>query len=294
VAVPASLNTIPSLAHFTLAKPLMAGLSYPYDWGFIPSTKADDGDPLDVLVVHDAQTFLEWSSVQTRRNPGKSSSSLPSSRSSPSMKGKQERNDRVFAVPDRSPLETDLRDIRHLPAAHMKKLEQFFRATNALEDKKLEFLGWRGPAHASRRSNGCPVKNDRRANECCRLILRWSPNCFANTPTGPRCGATIRAGPRLMPRTADSLATLPVPLDALIAEGRLTEVPGMAPAPAGPVAPSHPQFRKYDEASIQTPIQSMNSTTCTAASRWPQGRRAGRLLCGCPLRIRPCVQRSFQ
>ena len=35
-------------------------------------------------------------------------------------------------------------------------------------------------------------------------ILRWLPNRFANTPTRPRCGATIRAGPRLMRRTPDS------------------------------------------------------------------------------------------
>jgi inorganic pyrophosphatase len=35
----------PNLRVFTLAKPLMAGLTYPYDWGFIPSTKADDGIP---------------------------------------------------------------------------------------------------------------------------------------------------------------------------------------------------------------------------------------------------------
>lgn len=42
---------------FTLTKALMAGLSYPYDWVCIPSTKAQDGDPFDVLIVHDARTY---------------------------------------------------------------------------------------------------------------------------------------------------------------------------------------------------------------------------------------------
>jgi inorganic pyrophosphatase len=45
------------LRAFTLAKPLLVGLTYPYDWGFVPSTKAEDGDPLDVLVIHDAATY---------------------------------------------------------------------------------------------------------------------------------------------------------------------------------------------------------------------------------------------
>jgi inorganic pyrophosphatase len=49
------LDLDPKLGVFTLAKPLMTGLSYPYDWGFIPSTRAEDGDPLDVLVIHDAR-----------------------------------------------------------------------------------------------------------------------------------------------------------------------------------------------------------------------------------------------
>ena len=62
--------------------------------------------------------------------------------------GKKERNDRIFAVPDRSPFEGDLQDIRHLPKRAVDELEKFFQASDALEDKKLEFLGWKGPDKA--------------------------------------------------------------------------------------------------------------------------------------------------
>jgi inorganic pyrophosphatase len=55
---------------------------------------------------------------------------------------KRERNDRIFAVPDRSPLETDLKDIRNLPSRARKEL--------ALENKDLKFLGRRGPNHAAK------------------------------------------------------------------------------------------------------------------------------------------------
>jgi inorganic pyrophosphatase len=54
----------------------------------------------------------------------------------------------VFVVPEGSPFEADLTDIRRLPERAMKELERFFEATNALENKKLEFLGWRGPSRA--------------------------------------------------------------------------------------------------------------------------------------------------
>jgi inorganic pyrophosphatase len=53
----AKLEFDPKLRVFTLSKPLLTGLTYPYDWGFIPSTKADDGDPADVLIIHDAATY---------------------------------------------------------------------------------------------------------------------------------------------------------------------------------------------------------------------------------------------
>jgi hypothetical protein len=52
-------------------------------------------------------------------------------------------------VPDRSPFEGDLQDIRRLPPRAIKELEKFFEATDALEPKTLKFLGWRGPANAS-------------------------------------------------------------------------------------------------------------------------------------------------
>ena len=116
-----------------------AGLTYPYDWGFIPSTKAEDGDPLDVLIIHDAATY-----------PGLVLTCKPIGvlEVVQSSKGKTERNDRVFVVPDRSPFEGDLQDIRRLPSRAIEEMKNFFEATNALEAKTLKFLGWRGPAKA--------------------------------------------------------------------------------------------------------------------------------------------------
>ena len=127
------------LRAFTLSKPLFVGLTYPYDWGFIPSTEAEDGDPLDVLIIHDAGTHP---GLVLRCRPIGVLEVLQDT------KGSKERNDRIFAVPERSPFEGDLQDIRHLPKRATEELEKFFEATNALEDKKLEFLGWRGPKRA--------------------------------------------------------------------------------------------------------------------------------------------------
>ena len=53
----AKLDYDPKLKTFTLSKSLLAGLTYPYDWGFVPATICEDGDPLDVMVIHEAATF---------------------------------------------------------------------------------------------------------------------------------------------------------------------------------------------------------------------------------------------
>jgi inorganic pyrophosphatase len=135
----AKLSFDSKLNVFTLSKPLLTGLTYPYDWGFVPSTKAEDGDPLDILIIHDTATYP---GLVLQCTPIGILEVLQTSN------GKKERNDRIFAVPDRSPFEGDLQDIRHLPRRAVEELEKFFQASDALEDKKLEFLGWTGPDRA--------------------------------------------------------------------------------------------------------------------------------------------------
>jgi inorganic pyrophosphatase len=136
----AKLDYDPKLKAFTLSKSLLAGLTYPYDWGFLPRTKAEDGDPLDVMVLHDAATFpglvltckvIGVLQVEQRSNGKKS-----------------ERNDRIFAVPRGSHAEKDFSDVRELTSAMREELEKFFIAIDELEDKQLKIIGWKGPKAA--------------------------------------------------------------------------------------------------------------------------------------------------
>lgn len=83
----------PELKAFVFRKSLLTGLTYPHDWGFAPSTKAEDGDPLDIIVIHDATTFpglvVKCRVIGILEIEQKS-------------RNKAERNDRLFAVPRRS------------------------------------------------------------------------------------------------------------------------------------------------------------------------------------------------
>jgi inorganic pyrophosphatase len=105
----------------------------------VPSTKADDGDPIDVMVVHDAATFPGI--ILTCRVIG-------ILQIEQKHKGKTERNDRVFAVPRDSHSEQALKDVSDLSKPIRQELEKFFKATDELEDKKLIILGWKGPKAA--------------------------------------------------------------------------------------------------------------------------------------------------
>src|SRR5256714_4781218 len=75
---------------FELKKVLPAGMTFPYDFGFVPSTIADDGDPIDVLVLMDEPAF-----------PGCVLSCRPIGvieGEQRDEKKKKERNDRIIAI----------------------------------------------------------------------------------------------------------------------------------------------------------------------------------------------------
>jgi inorganic pyrophosphatase len=136
----AKLRYDPELRVFMLSKSLMAGLTYPYDWGFVPSTASEDGDPLDALVMHDAAT-----------SPGLvlKCKAIGVLEILEHRKKRTQRNDRVLAVPVNSHAEKDLDDVHQLSKQVRQELEKFFVATAELQSKTLECPGWRGPKHAS-------------------------------------------------------------------------------------------------------------------------------------------------
>ena len=142
----AKLSYDPELRTFVLSKSLMLGLSYPYDWGFIPSTRAEDGDPLDAIVIHDAAT-----------SPGlvMRCKLIGVLQTLEQTKRERRRNDRIIAVPDDSRRERELHDVKDLLPETRQELEKFFAAPDELEAKTLKFLGWQGPAQAKKLVRRC-------------------------------------------------------------------------------------------------------------------------------------------
>jgi inorganic pyrophosphatase len=126
---------------FTLKKVLPAGMAFPYDFGFVPSTLADDGDPVDVLVLMDEPAF-----------PG----CLVKCRLVGVIEGEQEgkkkatRNDRIVAVDVENHQWAHIEHVDDLGKQFVRELEEFFVNFHKLMGKKYRVLDVRGPGQARR------------------------------------------------------------------------------------------------------------------------------------------------
>jgi inorganic pyrophosphatase len=130
----------PDLGAFKLKGVLPEGHSFPYDFGFVPSTKAADGDPLDVLLLLDAPTFPGC--VVEARLIG--AIELEQRETD----GTVVRNDRLLAVADGARLYQHVHTITDLDRELLHEIEHFFHSYNEAKGGDIKVLRRVGPKQA--------------------------------------------------------------------------------------------------------------------------------------------------
>jgi len=119
-----------------LDRMLFTATRYPADYGFIPATLADDGDPLDALALVTEPTFP---SCRIRIRP--IGIFL--------MEDQGKADHKILGVPERDPLWAHAEGLDDVPDHLLRELEHFFAVYKDLEDKKTATLGWRSAAEAT-------------------------------------------------------------------------------------------------------------------------------------------------
>jgi inorganic pyrophosphatase len=126
----------------SISRPLPSGLRFPYDWGFIPSTSGEDGDPVDALVLWDVSTYpgvvipcRAVGVIRIEQNAGEDSK-------------RRIRNDRILAVPRQARREANLENVDSISQRVRIEIGHFLVAATALEGKQVEILSWDGPREA--------------------------------------------------------------------------------------------------------------------------------------------------
>jgi inorganic pyrophosphatase len=120
---------------FRLDRALYSPMHYPGDYGFVPGTLAEDGDPVDVLVLVEEPSF---SGCMIAVRP----------LGMLDMLDQNEPDQKLLAVPNRNP-RFDVWHTTDDVLPHMlREIEHFFTIYKELEGKKTEIRGWRGVAEA--------------------------------------------------------------------------------------------------------------------------------------------------
>jgi inorganic pyrophosphatase len=130
------------LGLFLLGGVLPQGMAFPYDFGFIPGTLAEDGDPIDVLLLMDFSAYPGC--VVAGRMIGVIEAQQTE------KDGKTTRNDRLVAVPTESRLYGHLKNVKEIGEGRLGEIKAFFITYNQTRGKKFKVLEVRGPGRAER------------------------------------------------------------------------------------------------------------------------------------------------
>jgi len=144
------------LGIFRLDRALYSPMHYPGDYGFVPGTLADDGDPLDILVLVDEPSFTGC--LMETRPVGVLH-----------MVDGKENDQKILAVPNRNPRYDSIHTIDQVYPHIRRELEYFFTIYKELQSAKAKMEGWGGPRDARR------IINDSRNTYLERQLSRIEP-----------------------------------------------------------------------------------------------------------------------
>jgi inorganic pyrophosphatase len=126
---------------YRLAGVLPAGAVFPFDFGYVPSTRGEDGDELDVLLLMDEPAFVGCL-VEARL--------IGVIEARQTEDGKTERNDRLIAVAQASRTHKEIGELDDLSENLVHEIEHFFVSYNAAKGGKFEPIG-RGSSRTARK-----------------------------------------------------------------------------------------------------------------------------------------------
>jgi len=145
-----------NLGIFKLDRALYSPMHYPGDYGFIPGTLAEDGDPLDIIVMVDEPSFTGC--LMDARPVGVLE-----------MVDTKQNDQKILAVPNRNPRFDSIHTIDQVFPHTLKEIEYFFSIYKELQGAKAEMRGWGSPREARR------VINDSRQAYLDRRVQALDP-----------------------------------------------------------------------------------------------------------------------
>ena len=114
-----------------LDRVLFSSVHYPTDYGFVPGTMADDGDPLDILVIVEEPTF-----------PGCHLKVRPIGVLT--MRDEKGLDEKILGVPVADPRFDGIKSIDQLQKHWLAEIENFFVTYKILEGKETRIEAWKG------------------------------------------------------------------------------------------------------------------------------------------------------